>query len=453
MDYFENFRSRPTPSPTHSHSSTPATPGLPHPGTIGSFIQRPSLMTRRSPALAFILAAVLLDVLGIGLVIPVLPRLVGELAGSRDAQTWWYGLLVISYGAMQFLCAPLLGALSDRIGRRPVLLAGIGGLALMFLAPALTDSLWVLLASRLVGGAFAANLAVAQAYIADVTPPQHRAANFGKLGAVFGIAFMLGPALGGVLGEIDLRLPFFAAAALSALNALYGFFVLPESLPRNSRKAFSARRANPFTSLAALARLKSVGPLVTVIFLVTLSQFLLHTTWALYTEFRYGWTPFNIGISLMAVGTVQVLMQGLALPHLLRRLGDARLILLGLASALLAYLGYGLAQAGWVAMLIIGGNLFACLIGPTLQGIISRSVDAAEQGSAMGALASLGSLTAVIAPLLGTPMLATVSHLPPDDWRVGAPYFLCSALVAAALALAWQHFARARRSPRIAALP
>lgn len=408
-------------------------------------------MPPRSPALAFILATILLDVIGIGLVIPVLPRLVGELAGSRDAQTWWYGLLVISYGGMQFLCSPLLGALSDRVGRRPVLLSGIGGLAVMFLAPALTDSLWVLLASRVVGGMFSANLAVAQAYIADVTAPAQRAAAFGKLGAMFGIAFMLGPALGGVLGEINLRLPFFAAAALSAFNLLYGLLVLPESLPREGRKPFDATRANPFSSLAALARLKGVGALIAVIFLVTLGQFLLHTTWALYTEFRYGWTPLNIGISLFAVGIVQVLMQGVALPRLMRRFGEARLMLLGLTSAMLAYLGYGLAQAGWVAMLIIGANLFACLVGPTLQGMVSRAVDAAEQGRAMGALASLGSLTAVIAPMLGAPLLAAVSHLPHDDWRVGAPYYLCSALVALGLGLGWRHFARMRHALRVVA--
>lgn len=399
---------------------------------------------RHSPALAFILATVLLDVLGIGLVIPVLPRLVGELAGSRDAQTLWYGALVISYGAMQFLCAPLLGALSDKVGRRPVLLSGIAGLAVMFLVPALTDSLWVLLASRLVGGAFAANLAVAQAYIADVTPAEKRAAAFGKLGAMFGIAFMLGPALGGVLGEISLRLPFFVAAALSALNFAYGWLVLPESLPRTQRQPFAFARANPFASLAALARLKGVGALIVVIALATLGQFLLHTTWALYTEFRYGWTPFNIGVSLFAVGVVQVLMQGVALPHLLRRLGDRRLALLGLASAMFAYLGYGLASAGWVAMIIIGCNLFACLAGPALQGMVSREVDPAEQGRAMGALASIGSLTAVAAPLIGTPLLATVSHLPHDDWRIGAPYFVCAVLLAAALGVAARHFARHR---------
>lgn len=396
-------------------------------------------MSRR-PATVFVLAAVLLDILGIGLIIPVLPRLVGELAGSRDAQTWWYGALVISYGAMQFLCAPLLGALSDRVGRRPVLLAGIGGLAVMFLVPALTNSLWVLLASRVVGGMFAANLAVAQAYIADVTPPDKRAAAFGKLGAVFGLGFMLGPALGGVLAEGSLRLPFFVAAALAALNFLYGLLVLPESVPRERRAPFDAARANPFSSLAAITRLKGVGALVAVIALAGLAQFLLHTTWPLYTEFRYGWTPLAIGASLFLVGVVMVLVQGLALPRLLRRLGEVRLVLGGLASAMLAYLGYGLATAGWVVMCIISVNLLAGAVGPTLQGVVSRSVDAAEQGRAMGALASLGSLTAVLAPLIGTPLLAQVSHLPAQDWRVGIVYYLAAALQALALGLAAWHF-------------
>lgn len=394
----------------------------------------------RRPATVFILAAVLLDILGIGLIIPVLPRLVGELAGSRDAQTWWYGALVIGYGAMQFLCAPLLGAISDRVGRRPVLLAGIGGLAVMFLVPALTNSLWVLLASRIVGGMFAANLAVAQAYIADVTPPDKRAAAFGKLGAVFGLGFMFGPALGGVLAEVSLRLPFFVAAALAALNFLYGLLVLPESVPHERRGRFDPARANPFSSLAAITRLRGVGALVAVIALAGLAQFLLHTTWPLYTEFRFGWTPLAIGASLFLVGVVMVLVQGLALPRLLRRLGEVRLVLAGLASAMLAYLGYGLATAGWVVMCIISVNLLAGAVGPTLQGVVSRSVDAAEQGRAMGALASLGSLTAVLAPMIGTPLLAQVSHLPAQDWRVGVVYYLAAALQALALVLAAWHF-------------
>lgn len=216
--------------------------------------------------------------------------------------------------------------------------------------------------------------------------------------------------------------------------------MLPESVPRERRAPFDAARANPFSSLAAITRLKGVGALVAVIALAGLAQFLLHTTWPLYTEFRYGWTPLAIGASLFLVGVVMVLVQGLALPRLLRRLGEVRLVLGGLASAMLAYLGYGLATAGWVVMCIISVNLLAGAVGPTLQGVVSRSVDAAEQGRAMGALASLGSLTAVLAPLIGTPLLAQVSHLPAQDWRVGIVYYLAAALQALALGLAAWHF-------------
>ncbi len=405
---------------------------------------------RRQPAIAFILVTVLIDVMGIGLLLPVIPALVGEFTASRDAQTYWYGALMVTFGLAQFLCSPLLGALSDRYGRRPVLLASITGLGTMFFLSAIVTSLPALLATRVLGGALAANFSVANAYVADISTPEQRARGFGRIGAAFGIGFIVGPAIGGTLGSIDIRLPFYAAAALSLVNAVYGLFVLPESLPRERRKAIEWRKANPFSSLAGLTRLKSVGALVVVIGLVTLAQFILHGTWVLYTGFRFGWGPQENGLSLFVVGLASAVMQGLLLGGLLKRIGERHVVVAGMVSGLFAYTFYGLATQGWMMYAIIAANLLAFAVGPSLNAIVSKAADPRQQGLAMGSLSSLASLMAVIAPLLGAPLLAEVSHLPAGDWRIGAPFFLSAALQAAALVLAVLHFRRHRPVPHVA---
>ena len=388
--------------------------------------------------------------MGFGLLLPVLPALVGEFTASRDAQTYWYGAMIVTFGLTQFVCAPILGALSDRFGRRPVLLGSIFGLGVMFLASALATSLAGLLLARIFGGMLAANFAVANAYVADLTAPEDRARSFGMIGAAFGIGYVIGPMVGGLLGSIDIRLPFYAAAALSLVNAVYGLLVLPESLPRERRKAIEWRKANPFSSLAGLARLKSVGMLVVVIGLVTLAQFILHGTWVLYTGFRFGWGPQENGLSLFVVGLASAVMQGLLLGWLLKRIGERRVVVAGMVSGLFAYTFYGLATQGWMMYAIIASNLLAFAVGPSLNAIVSKAADPRQQGLAMGSLSSLASLMAVIAPLLGAPLLAEVSHLPAGDWRIGAPFFLSAALQAAALVLAVIHFRRHRPAPHVA---
>jgi DHA1 family tetracycline resistance protein-like MFS transporter len=406
----------------------------------------------RPPAIGFILVTVLIDVMGIGLLLPVIPRLVGEFTVSRDAQTYWYGALMVTFGLSQFVCSPLLGAISDRYGRRPVLLASITGLGTMFFLSAIVTSLPALLATRVLGGALAANFSVANAYVADITSAEQRAKSFGRIGAAFGIGFIVGPAVGGMLGAIDIRLPFYVAAALSLVNAAYGVGVLPESLPRERRKPIEWRKANPLSSLAGLARLKAVGVLVAVIGLVTLAQFILHGTWVLYTEFRFGWGPRENGLSLFVVGLASAVMQGLLLGRLLQWVGERRLVVAGLVSGLIAFLLYGLATRGWMMYAIIAGNLLAFAVAPALNALVSKAADPREQGLAMGSLASLGSLMAVIAPLMGAPLLAEASHLPAGDWRIGAPFFLSALLQTGALALAVAHFRRHAPAPHIAPL-
>jgi DHA1 family tetracycline resistance protein-like MFS transporter len=404
-------------------------------------------MSPRRPAVVFIMVTSLLDVIGIGLIIPIMPILVGEFTSSRDAQAYWYGAVAVTFGAFQFLCAPLLGALSDRFGRRPLLLLGIAGLGATFLLTALARSLWVIVAARVLGGGLSANFAVGQAYVADITPLEQRTQALGKLGAMFGIGFVLGPVLGGLLGGIDLRLPLFAAAGLCAVNWLYGLLVLPESLPAQQRRPLAQARLNPLRALAGVSRLHGVGALVTAFAVTGLAQWMLQMTWVLYTNFKFGWGPRESGFSLFVVGLVAVIVQGGLLGRLIRAFGERRLILAGMLSGALAYAGYGLATHGWMLYVIIACNFLAMGTVVTIQGIVSKAAAPEEQGRVMGTLSSLQSLMGVIAPIVGNSVLAQVTFLPTSDWRVGAPFFLASSLQALALLIAWRHFAAHRKVP------
>jgi DHA1 family tetracycline resistance protein-like MFS transporter len=397
---------------------------------------------KRKAAVPFIMLTSLLDVIGIGLIIPVLPLLVGEFTPSRDAQVVWFNALIICFGLAQFFCAPLLGALSDRYGRRPILLLGIGGLGLTFLVTALTQSLWVLAGIRLLGGALSANFAVAQAYVADITTTEKRTPALGMLGAMFGLGFVLGPVIGGVLGDINLRLPLYVAAGLCGLNWLYGLLVLPESLPPEQRTPVRFGQLNPFSALAGLTRLRGVGPLVFAIAAASLAKLTLQSSWVLYTSFRFQWGPLQNGMSLFAVGLVAVVVQGGLLKMLLRRMGERRLVATGLASGAVAYALYGLVPDGWMLYVVIVANALAFASPTALQGIVSKAADPREQGRAMASLTSLISITGIAAPLLASLLLAPVSHLPPDHILVGAPFFACALLEAFACLVALRYFSR-----------
>jgi len=400
-----------------------------------------SSATGRRAALPFIFIVVFIDVLGIGLAMPVLPMLIGDYTPSRELQSYWYGVLVVVYGLMQFFCAPLLGALSDRFGRRPVILASIFGLGLHYLLLAVAPSLWFMLIARVIGGVTGASFSVANAYASDVSSAERRAKSFGLIGAAFGLGFIFGPMLGGLLGSIDLHLPFYVAAGLALINGLYGLIVVPESLPRDRRAAFELKRANPFAALLALSRQREIGRLVLVFALVVLAQLILQTTWVLFTHFRFGWGTRENGFALFCVGLVAAVVQGVLLGPLLRRFGEVRLALAGLSVGAIAYLLYGLALQGWMMYAIIIGNFISFAAGPALQGIVSNAVGPREQGVTMGALNSINSIMFVVAPAIGTPLLAQVSHLPPSDWRVGITFFVSAVLQAVALFLARRHFA------------
>jgi DHA1 family tetracycline resistance protein-like MFS transporter len=406
--------------------------------------QEQQLPSGRKAAMPFIMLVVLIDMISIGLIIPVLPPLVGTFTSSPSEQTTWFGVVAFAFGIANFFGSPIIGALSDRHGRRPVLLVGFCGLALSFFVTALATALWMLIAVRLFSGAMQANAAVANAYVADISAPEERAKRFGMIGAMFGMGFILGPVIGGLLGSINLRLPFFAAGTLALCNWLYGYFVLPESLPVERRHAFDWRRANPIGSLKALAQLRGVGLLVVVIGLAGLAQFTLHMTWVLYTHFKFGWGPLQNGWSLFAVGLMSALVQGVLLGKLLKRFSAQRLAVLGLISSSIAYALWGAASEGWMMYAVIFANVLGFAATSSIQSIVSNAADPKTQGQAMGAVAGLNSLMAVIAPVVGPSLLAFVSHLPRGDWRIGAPYYFCAALQGTATLLAIRHFTRHR---------
>jgi MFS transporter, DHA1 family, tetracycline resistance protein len=396
----------------------------------------------RTASQPFILFTLFLDVLGIGLIIPVLPALIGQFTQSADQQAHWYGWLAATYGVAQFFFTPLLGALSDRFGRRPLLLLSIFGLGLGFLLQGLATSLMMLLVVRIFSGATAASFVIANAYTADVTPPEERAKAFGMLGAAFGIGFIIGPVVGGILSDINIHFPFYFAASLSLLNWLYGFFFLPESLAADKRAPFSIKRANPFSALAHLGKLRSIGGLVGVFALTVFAQFILQTTWVLYTHFRFDWSPKENGYALFVVGIVSVIVQGGLQSRLLKLLGETRLTLIGITSGVLAFTAYGLATQGWMMYCIIFANFMSFAVAPTLQSIISKAVGESEQGVTQGALSSINSVAIIFAPLLGSALLSVVSHLPQNDWRMGATFYACAAFQLAGLIMAIIHFRR-----------
>jgi MFS transporter, DHA1 family, tetracycline resistance protein len=390
----------------------------------------------------FVFIAVFIDMIGIGMAFPVLPILVGEYTTSNEAQTHWAIALSVTYALMQFLCAPLLGAISDRFGRRIVLIAAIIGLGLHYILIATTASLVIMLFARILGGVTGASFSVANAYLADISPPEERAKSLGLVGAAFGLGFICGPPLGGLLGDIDLHLPFYVAAGLSLLNALYGYFFVPESLPPEHRGKFSLAKANPFRALIALVQNHAVGSLVVVFALFALAHMAMIQNWALFTHFRFGWGARENGFLLLFVGVLSTVVQGGLLGRLVKRFGEERLALTAIGSNVLVQTAYGLAPEGWMMYPILFSSFLIFTAGPSIQGVVSKSMGPSEQGVTLGAMQSINGLAAVVGPLIAGQILATVSSLPPSDIRVGAHFFFCAALNLAAFLLAWRRLSR-----------
>lgn len=405
----------------------------------------------RQAGMAFILLTLFIDILGIGVIIPVLPELVKEFVGGdaeTDVASRYYAAISASYAMMQFLCAPIMGALSDRFGRRPILLAALFGLGIDYLIQGFAPTIWWLFAGRVLAGIMGASFPAANAYIADVSTPDTRARNYGLMGVMFGLGFICGPALGGVLGSYSLRLPFFVSAGLALLNWLYGYFILPESHPPENRSSFTWAKANPFGTLGRLRKYSLVAGLALAFLCMSLAQRGLENVWVLFCSFRFGWGEMTNGLMLGLVGVTAAVVQGGLVRPMTRRLGERTTLLFGLSIASLAFVGYGLASEGWMIKYIIIFGSLAGVSGPALQSLVAGVVPSSEQGKIQGALTSLQSLTAIFAPILFTGGL--FGYFTSERAPIilpGAPFLVGAVLWLAALIICARVFAKIPAQP------
>ncbi|MFY0522019.1 TCR/Tet family MFS transporter [Archangium gephyra] len=403
----------------------------------------------RRATLAFIFVTVLLDILAMGMIIPVLPKIVVSMMDGDTARAAAvFGLFSTAWALMQFVFSPVLGALSDRYGRRPVILLSNFGLGLDYILMALAPTLGWLFVGRVISGITSASISTASAYIADVTPPEKRAASFGLLGAAFGVGFVLGPALGGVLGDVDPRLPFWVSAGLSLANAMYGLFVLPESLPPGQRKAFQWRRANPVGALRLLRSNVEVSRLASVHFLYQLAHIALPSVFVLYGSYRFGWTERTVGLTMAGVGLSSLIVQGGLVRPTVKRLGERRALMLGLFFGAVGFIIYGLAPTGLVFWIGVPVMALWGLTGPAAQGLMSSRISPSEQGQFQGALSSIMGIAGMIGPAIFTQTFAYFIG-PQLGWNLpGAPFLLAALLLVFAIGLAgWATSPRPEAAP------
>ncbi|MBT9330270.1 TCR/Tet family MFS transporter [Paracidobacterium acidisoli] len=392
---------------------------------------------RRRAAVAFIFVTISLDMFAMGMIAPVLPRLVTDFIGSNESRAVEiYGVFVTVWALMQFFFSPLLGSLSDRFGRRSVILLSNFGLGADYLVMALAPTLGWLFVGRVISGITSASVPTAMAYITDVTPQKSRAEAFGMVSAAFGMGFVLGPALGGILGNVNPRLPFWVAGAMSLVNAMYGLLVLPESLPPEKRGVFSWKRANPVGSLALMRRHRELLGLAGVLFLSYLTQQSLQNAWVLYLDYRFDWTNRSVGLSLALVGVCSAIVGAFVMKPVVRRLGERRTLLTGLGIGWIGFAVYGLARTGAGFLAGIPVMSLWGLAGPAAQGMMTRHVEAHEQGQLQGAVQCIRGLTALIGPTLFTSVFAEAVR-PGNTWHLpGAPFVLAAAILLASALLA-----------------
>jgi MFS transporter, DHA1 family, tetracycline resistance protein len=410
--------------------------------------------TAGKSALAFIFVTVLVDSTGFGIILPVLPRLIMQLTGlTIDRAADYGGDLAAVYAGMQFFCAPVLGNLSDAFGRRPVLLFALGALGCDYFIQGLAPTIGWLFVGRLIAGIAGASFTPAYAYLADITPPEKRAQSFGLMGAAFGIGFILGPAIGGLLGGLGPRAPFFAAGAIALANTAFGYFALPESLPPERRRALDWKRANPVGTLLQVARHPAVAWVLSAIFLWQLGHQVLPSIWAFYTISKFGWTSAEVGWSLAWVGILMATAQGLLTRVLIPALGgERRAALCGMAAALVAYLGYAFATHGWMMYLFSLSTFVFALTYPSMNAIASRQTPADAQGELQGAVACLYSFSAILGPPLMTQIFSRFSAPAATVRFPGAP-FVAAALLTLGSALLLSHALRRAPAPVAADFP
>ncbi|RPE08258.1 MFS transporter [Chitinophaga lutea] len=397
---------------------------------------------RKSGPLTFIFITLLIDFIGFGIIIPVVPKLIEELIGGNISDASIYGgWLTFAYAIVQFVCAPILGGLSDKYGRRPVLLISMFGMGVDYLFLAFAPSIVWLFVGRIIIGITGASMTAASAYIADISTPEKRAQNFGLLGMAFGIGFVLGPVIGGWVGHWGgIRAPFLLTAGMSLLNWLYGYFILPESLSKENRRPFSWKRANPVGALKQIKKYPQVYSLMGAIALIYTAAHAIMSTWTYYTMFKFDWSMDVVGYSLSLSGIMTAIVQGGLIRVILPKLGYHRAVYVGLIIYMVSFLLFGLATAGWMmfAILILYG--LGGIFGPSLQGVMSNQVPPTEQGELQGTMTSLISLTNIVGPLIMTGLF----HLFTKEQRPflfpGAPFYMSALLTAGAAVLAIRSF-------------
>ncbi|MEZ5722888.1 MAG: MFS transporter [Paracoccaceae bacterium] len=382
-------------------------------------------------ALRFVLAVILLDAIGVGLIFPMMPDLMARVGAGADTATGavYGGVLMAAYAAMQFLFAPIVGGLSDAFGRRPVLMAALATLAVDYVIMALAESFWLLLVGRVLAGIAGATYITATAYIADISPPENRAANFGLIGATFGIGFVMGPALGGVLAAWHITAPFWVAAGFSALGVLFGLVVLPESLSPEKRRRFLRADLNPFAAIRDAFRLPGLALPLLLLFAFEFANMVYPTLWSFWTREAYGWPAALIGGSFAFYGIGVAVTQGAVLPALIPRIGEYRTLILGVAAGIVALVALGLTPPAFLVFVLIPISCLADMVPPTATAMMSNLVAEDRQGVLQGVIASLGSIAAVIAPLIVTPLFHAFAAPDAPLYLPGMPFLAAGALL------------------------
>ncbi len=397
------------------------------------------LKNKSNAALGFIFVTVLVDVIGLGIIIPIVPQLIENLTGLGINEASKYGgFLVFSFALMQFIFSPILGALSDQFGRRPILLLSLFGLGLDYILHAFAPTIAWLFAGRIIAGIMGASFTTATAYIADISTPEKRSQNFGLIGAAFGLGFIIGPIIGGVASKWGTNVPFLIAAGLTLLNVIYGYFILPESLSIENRRAFNWKRANPIGSLKHLKKYPVVSGLIVSLLLLFIASHAVQSNWTYYTMYKFHWTPEIVGYSLAVVGLLIAFVQGFLIRKVIPKYGENKTIYAGMAFYILGLLLFGLAPTGWMMFLFLVPYCLGGIAGPALQGIISKQVPDNEQGELQGALTSLMSLTAIIGPLVMNNLFAYATNKNSLFYLPGASFYLGAILMIIAAFLAYR---------------
>lgn len=396
-------------------------------------------MKGKQAAVGFIFVTVLIDIMGIGIIIPIVPELIQELTDFSNSKSAFYGgLLAATYAVMQLLFAPILGGLSDNYGRRTLLLISLFGLGLDYLVIVFAPTLAWLFVARIISGICGSSFTVANAYIADISEAKDRAKNFGMVGAAFGLGFIIGPTLGGVLGEFGTRVPFMVAAGITLVNWLYGYFMVPESLSAANKRSFSWRRANPIGTLKSISSNKVIVPLLISLFMIYIASHATQSNWSFYAKEKFAWTPLQIGLSLGFVGVMVALVQGFIVPRVVKRFGEIKAVYTGFAFNALGLTLFALVSEPWMVYAVIVPFALGGLAGPSLQSIMAGQTEANAQGELQGGLTQIMTLTAIIGPPLMTGVFRYYTDPANEVYFPGAPFILAAVLALLSILVAYR---------------